>query len=210
MVRKCDEALQRIAFFEGIYCYSLEEIEDLIRLTYPAVSDEQIAGWIARGGWNPLLGQRRTLYRIDALQRSSPTKIYRYAIKLTPTGFYYYVLNNIDYAFAALPKPNLSISTNGGMRAQSMHFVAMCRTLGIPGRSTGGFCGLTKNTEVILGRNFLLNYGWISVDTSAVQICQVCKDLTEAERNAFVDYLFGSREPMRCVVQKDTDAPFIP
>ncbi|HPD12793.1 MAG TPA: hypothetical protein PLP15_05480 [Bacilli bacterium] len=49
MVRKCDEALQRIAFFEGIYCYSLEEIEDLIRLTYPAVSDEQIAGWIARG-----------------------------------------------------------------------------------------------------------------------------------------------------------------
>ena len=27
----------------------------------------------------------------------------------------------------------------GECGAQSMHFVAMCRTLGIPGRSTGGF-----------------------------------------------------------------------
>jgi hypothetical protein len=92
-----------------------------------------------------------------------------------------------------------------------MYFSAMCRSLGIPARTTGGWQLFTGNFNGHFWAEFYLpNYGWVPVDTSAAQICFYPKDLTAGQRQIFVDYYFANQDSMRCVVQKDTDEPLIP
>lgn len=57
---------------------------------------------------------------------------------------------------------------------------------------------------------YLPNYGWIPVDTSSAQTALFTRDAAPEQKQTFIDYFFGSQDPTRCVVQKDTDVPLIP
>jgi len=92
-----------------------------------------------------------------------------------------------------------------------MYFSAMCRSLGIPARSTGGF----QLFHHQIGSHFwaeiyLPNYGWIPVDTSFGQLGLFPKGVTDEERKTFIDFCFGNLDNMRFIVQKDVDVPLIP
>jgi len=134
---------------------------------------------------------------------------------------YDYVVNNIDYSFmphlALWPRSSQTESDyvhkylRGDCGAQSMYFTALCRSIGIPARTTGGFQLFSGE----FGGHFwaelyLPNYGWIPVDTSAAQSALYSKDATLEQKQTFIDYFFGSQDSMRCVVQKDTDEILIP
>jgi len=99
----------------------------------------------------------------------------------------------------------------GDCGAQSMYFAALCGALGIPARASGGyqlFPGMEGGH--FWAEFYLPNYGWVPVDTSVAQIANYLPELTPAQKQAFKDYLFGSLDPYRWVVQKDVDMPFSP
>ncbi len=99
----------------------------------------------------------------------------------------------------------------GDCGAQSMYFAALCASLGIPARATGGyqlFPGMEGSH--FWAEFYLPNYGWVPADTSVAQIANYLPELTPAEKQAYKNYLFGSLDPYRFVVQKDVDAPFSP
>ncbi len=134
---------------------------------------------------------------------------------------YDYIVTQVDYAFMPhlifLPRSSLTetdyvhINQRGDCGAQSMYFSAMCRSLGIPARTTGGWQLFKDEFSGHFWAEFYLpNYGWIPVDTSAAQLAYYPKDLTDQQRQIFIDYYFGNQDSMRCVVQNDTDVPLIP
>ncbi len=134
---------------------------------------------------------------------------------------YDYIVTQVGYAFMPhlifWPRSSLTesdyvhINQRGDCGAQSMYFSAMCRSLGIPARTTGGW-QLFKDefSGHFWAEIYLPNYGWIPVDTSAAQLAYYPKDLTDQQRQIFIDYYFGNQDSMRCVVQNDTDVPLIP
>ena len=134
---------------------------------------------------------------------------------------YDYIVTQVDYAFMPhlifWPRSSLTetdyvhINQRGDCGAQSMYFSAMCRSLGIPARTTGGWQLFKDEFSGHFWAEFYLpNYGWIPVDTSAAQLAYYPKNLTAQQRQIFIDYYFGNQDSMRCVVQNDTDLPLIP
>ncbi len=134
---------------------------------------------------------------------------------------YDYIVTQVDYAFMPhlifWPRSSLTesdyvhINQRGDCGAQSMYFSAMCRSLGIPARTTGGWQLFNDEFSGHFWAEFYLpNYGWIPVDTSVAQLAYYPKDLTAQQRQLFIDYYFGNQDSMRCVVQNDTDLPLIP
>ncbi len=133
---------------------------------------------------------------------------------------YDYVINNISYSF--MPHSMLwprgqaeSVYVQkyrrGDCGAQSIYFSALCRSLGIPARATGGFQLFSGDFGTHFWAEFFLpNYGWIPVDTSAAQLALFPPDLTQDQRQAFMDFFFANLDSMRCVVQKNVDEAFIP
>jgi len=128
---------------------------------------------------------------------------------------YYYVVENIYYSLIAhsyLEAENIPESLAvfehgyGDCGAQSMFFSALCRSLGIPARTTGGFQIFFNNLGDHFWAEFYLpNYGWVPVDTSVGQIGVYSYWLNEEEREKFVGFFFGSQDAMRMVVQKNVD-----
>lgn len=134
---------------------------------------------------------------------------------------YDYIVNSVDYSFmphfVLWPRTSQTETDyvykyqRGDCGAQSMYFSAMCRSLGIPARTTGGYQLFSDEFRGHFWAEFYIpNYGWIPVDTSAAQIAFYAKDATLEQRQTFIDYFFGSQDSMRCVVQKDTDEILIP
>ncbi len=140
---------------------------------------------------------------------------------LAARRIYDYVVHNVTYALmphAVLwPRSDMSESVyvhthqRGDCGAQSMYFTAMCRALGIPARTTGGWQLFSGNFSSHFWAEFYLpNYGWVPVDTSFGQLAFYPEGLTDKQRQVFIDYCFAGLDSMRCVVQKDTDVPLIP
>ena len=99
----------------------------------------------------------------------------------------------------------------GDCGAQSMYFAALCRSIGIPARATGGFQTFTGKPEGhFWAEVYLPDYGWIPVDPTAATMVDYLPSVTPAERQAFHDFYFGSQDDQRLVVQKDVDLPLIP
>jgi transglutaminase-like putative cysteine protease len=99
----------------------------------------------------------------------------------------------------------------GDCGAQSMYFAALCRSIGIPARTTGGFQTFTgKPDGHFWAEVFLPDYGWIPADPAAATMADYLPSVTPAERQAFHDFYFGSQDDQRLVVQKDVDLPLIP
>jgi hypothetical protein len=140
---------------------------------------------------------------------------------LAARKIYDYIVNNVTYCLmphAVLwPRTPLTESMyvhthqEGDCGAQSSYFTALCRSLGIPARSTGGYQLMFGAFGPHFWAEFYLpNYGWIPVDTSVAQTAFWSKNLTDEDKQTFIDFYFGNLDSTRCVVQKDTDEPLIP
>lgn len=140
---------------------------------------------------------------------------------LAARKIYDYIVENVTYSLmphtAFHPRTEMRESTyvhrhqQGDCGAQSMYFTAMCRALGIPARTTGGWQLFSGEFSGHFWAEFYLpNYGWIPVDTSFGQLAYYPKEASAEDRKAFIDFCFASQDAMRCVVQKDTDLPLIP
>jgi hypothetical protein len=133
---------------------------------------------------------------------------------------YDYVVNGTTYSHmphGALPALNLPESVFvhthkfGDCAAQSTYFSALCRAVGIPARTTGGYQMFPGMEGTHFWAEFYLpNYDWVPADTSVAQICDYLPELTDAQKKAWKDYFFGSMDPYRFVIQKDVDLPFTP
>ena len=140
---------------------------------------------------------------------------------LAARKIYDYIVENVTYSFMPhhvfWPRVESTESTyvhryqRGDCGAQSMYFSAMCRALGIPARTTGGWQLFSGEFGSHFWAEFYLpNYGWVPVDTSAGQLALFPKDISVKDRQTFIDFFFASQDSMRCVVQKDTDVPLVP
>jgi len=84
----------------------------------------------------------------------------------------------------------------GDCGAQSMYFSALCRSLGIPARTTGGWQLFSGNFgDHFWAEFFLPNYGWLPVDPTAAELSLYPPDLTDQQRKVFIDFYFGVRTP---------------
>ena len=129
--------------------------------------------------------------------------------------FYDYIIDHIDYSFMAhsyyeavqIPESVVVFENGyGDCGSQSMFFSALCRSIGIPARTTGGFQLFGDQLGSHFWAEFYLpEYGWIPVDTSAGQIALLTSGITEEQRSAFRDYFFGNLDPLRLTVQNDVD-----
>jgi transglutaminase-like putative cysteine protease len=99
----------------------------------------------------------------------------------------------------------------GDCGAQSMYFSALCRSVGIPARTTGGYQLLMGPCADHFWAEFLLpNYGWVPADVTAAEMGDWVKDVTEQQRKEYKDLFFANQDNRRCVIQLDTDEPLIP
>ncbi|MEQ8188022.1 MAG: transglutaminase-like domain-containing protein [Candidatus Eremiobacterota bacterium] len=137
---------------------------------------------------------------------------------------YDYIVNNIKYSLM----PHLSLNATGiaestyihkygygDCSTQSLYFVALCRSIGIPARTTGGY-------QMILGEEaphfwaefYLPDYGWVPVDTSIAQIAEELSEnmpeITDDDIKAGKEYFFAHLDPCRFVIQKDLDITLTP
>jgi transglutaminase-like putative cysteine protease len=139
---------------------------------------------------------------------------------LAARKIYDYVVENIKYSF--MPHDVLwprgepeSVFVHkhgwGDCGAQSLYFTALCRALGIPSRTTGGFQLLRDEFGSHFWAEFYVpGYGWVPVDTSVAQLAQYLPELTEKQKKDYVDFFFASQDNRRCVIQRDIDVPLIP
>jgi len=138
---------------------------------------------------------------------------------LAAKKIYDYIVEDIDYS--AMPQLTLNVlgepesvyvheHSYGDCGAQSTYFSALCRSLGIPARSTGGMQLYPGREGPHFWAEFCLpNYGWIPVDTSVAQMVNR-PGLTNSQRKRFKEFFFGSQDPYRYVIQKDVDVPLTP
>jgi Transglutaminase-like enzymes, putative cysteine proteases len=93
-----------------------------------------------------------------------------------------------------------------------MYFAALCRSLGIPARATGGyqiFPPANGGTH-FWAEYYLEGYGWVPVDVTAAETADWSFNATADERHQFKAYYFGSLDPYRYIIQKDVDIPLVP
>ena len=132
---------------------------------------------------------------------------------------YDYVVNYVDYSLMphisldVLGKPeSLYVHKNkyGDCGSQSVYFVSLCRALGIPARTTGGWQLCPGHESMHFWAEFYLpDYGWVPADTSIAQTARTSQNVPEEKCRIFEDYFFGSQDPYRFVIQKDVDvAPY--
>lgn len=128
---------------------------------------------------------------------------------------YDYILDNYPYAlnfswratiFSPFESASETVLKNGAgdCVTQSCFFVALCRSIGIPARVTGGrlFFSNEINDDHFWAEFFLPAYGWIPVDTTVAITLQLVPNLTKGERKAIREYYFGSLDPYRLVTQR--------
>ncbi len=165
----------------------------------------------SRGNITITPGIRRTARRVVG----GETNPYLAARRL-----YRYVIKNVRYSFM----PHLALWPRGipesvyvhghkygDCGAQSMYFSALCRAVGIPARTTGGFQLFTGVPSGHFWAEFYVpGYGWLPVDPTAAEIVDYLPDVSPAEKQAFHDFCFGNQDDLRLTVQRDVDLPLMP
>ncbi len=130
------------------------------------------------------------------------------------------VINTIDYSFmphltlAELKQPeSIYVHTHsyGDCGAQSLYFTALCRAVGIPARTTGGW-QLVPGLEGphFWSEIYLPPYGWVPVDTTVAETADWDVHLSSEENQVFKEYFFTHLDPYRMVIQNDIDIPLSP
>ncbi|WAI00343.1 transglutaminase-like domain-containing protein [Methanogenium organophilum] len=131
--------------------------------------------------------------------------IYRYIIDTYPYSTVPHV--SIDTVEPKVAESDYMLSTgHGDCGTQSMLFTALCRSLGIPARATGGYqMLLTGNAgSHFWAEYYIEGYGWIPCDKTVAEIADWV-EIGEDEREAFKTYYANNLDPARFVIQKDVD-----
>ena len=141
---------------------------------------------------------------------------------LQAQSIYWYIVDTYPYSFA----PHVSIDTiepkvaessymlatgHGDCGTQSMFFAALCRSLGIPARATGGYQMILAESPGthFWAEYYIEGYGWIPCDTTVAEIADWV-DIPEEDREAFKTYYANNLDPARLVIQKDVDVEMDP
>lgn len=133
---------------------------------------------------------------------------------------YDYIVNNVKYSYM----PHLALGERGDPEsvyvhnnkfgdcgAQSMYFSALCRSVGIPARTTGGWQLFSGNFSGHFWAEFYVpNYGWVPVDPTAADAADYMVGITDEEVKRYKDFFFANQDNYRCIVQKNVDVTFIP
>lgn len=148
-----------------------------------------------------IIGDEKNPYRKARL-------IYEYIITTYP-------YSNVPHAYlsaANIPESTYMLETGfGDCGTQSMLFSALCRSVGIPARASGGYQLVPGLAGTHFWAEFYLpGYGWIPVDVTIAESADWAFDKTDEERNQFKDYYFGNMDPFRYTIQNDVDVPFTP
>lgn len=99
----------------------------------------------------------------------------------------------------------------GDCGTQSMYFTALCRSLGIPARATGGYQMIEGSAGThIWAEYYLGGYGWIPVDVTAAEGGDASYNATSEDLQKYKSYYFGNLDPYRFVIQKSLDLPVFP
>ena len=133
---------------------------------------------------------------------------------------YDYVIDNVSYSviphltFDVLEIPESEfVHKNhfGDCGAQSLYFVSLCRSLGIPARTCGGWQLCPGYESCHFWAEFYLpNYGWVPADISLGQIANYLPDITKEQKTTFRDFFFCNQDPYRWTIQNDIDLPLQP
>lgn len=141
---------------------------------------------------------------------------------LQAQALYWYIIDTYPYSHA----PHLSLDTvvpnvpessymfatgHGDCGTQSQFFAALCRSLGIPARATGGYQMLITGqpSPHFWAQYYIEGYGWIPCDKTVAEIADWV-DVAEEDRKNFKTYYANNLDPARLVIQKDVDAPMNP
>ncbi|MBN2017434.1 MAG: transglutaminase domain-containing protein [Candidatus Cloacimonetes bacterium] len=137
--------------------------------------------------------------------------------------FYDHIVYDLDYSYM----PHLALEAlkipesvfvhehgYGDCGAQSMYFSALCRSVGIPARASGGM-QLFPLSAAHCGDHFwahiyIPNSGWIPVDTSVGQAAKYIITLSKEQQTDFIEYFFSKIDPFRYLIQEDVDMTLYP
>lgn len=128
---------------------------------------------------------------------------------------YDYIVENINYSYT----PHLYIehmkvtetmfvhnNKFGDCGAQAAYFSALCRSIGIPARATGGMLLTPEMPSGHFWAEFYLpNYGWVPIDTTTAEAMLESDETTPSRAKAVKEYYFAHQDPYRLVIQKDMD-----
>ena len=100
---------------------------------------------------------------------------------------------------------------HGDCGTQSMLFSALCRSLGIPARATGGYQMIISDTP---GTHFwamfyIEGYGWIPCDPTVAEAADQV-ETSDDKRAVFKEYFAHNLDNTRFVIQKDVDIILTP
>ena len=131
-----------------------------------------------------------------------------------------YITNNVKYSYtphaylqeSGMPESVYVHTYNvGDCGAQSIYFCALCRSLGIPARSIGGFQILVEGgSPHFWSEIYLPNYGWVPNDTTLTEVINLSPYFPAEENKILQDYLFQCLDSKRLIIQKDVDLPVSP
>ncbi|MGV8120503.1 MAG: transglutaminase domain-containing protein [Candidatus Xenobiia bacterium LiM19] len=139
---------------------------------------------------------------------------------LAAKKIYDHVVYKVKYGYM----PHLTLGINGKSEsvyvydtnrgdcgAQSLFYSALCRAAGIPSRCLGGMqLSPGMNSYHFWAETYIPGFGWIPVDTSIAQMALDDDSFSQADRKKYVDFYFGSIDPYRLYLQKETDLEFYP
>ena len=137
-------------------------------------------------------------------------KIYNYIITT-------YAYSHVPHVHLDVVVPKTAESTHmfktghGDCGTQSMLFSALCRSLGIPARASGGYQMLLaeKPGTHFWAEYYIEGYGWIPCDTTVAEAADWVYTSDE-DREIFKKYYSSSLDPARYVIQKNVDVEMKP
>jgi len=134
--------------------------------------------------------------------------IYRYITETLPYSHVPHIYLNT----AEIPESLYVHETGfGDCGTQSMYFCALCRALGIPARTIGGWQLIPGMEGPHLWAEFFLqDYGWIPVDVTVAESADWSFDASQGERTRFKDFYFANLDAYRFIIQKDVDVHLDP
>ncbi len=128
-----------------------------------------------------------------------------------------YPCSHVPHASLDTVEPKVAESSHmfatghGDCGTQSMFFAALCRSLGIPARATGGYQMILAETPGthFWAQYYIEGYGWIPCDTTVAEVADWV-DTSGEDREIFKTYYANNLDPARFVIQKDVDVAMDP
>lgn len=136
--------------------------------------------------------------------------IYRYIIETYP--YSHVPHTSLDARVPKVAESTYMFETgHGDCGTQSMLFAALCRSLGIPARTPGGYQMLLSEDAGthFWSEYYLPGYGWVPNDVTVADAGDWVT-IPDEKRTVFKDYYATNLDPARLIIQKNVDTPMDP